>query len=61
MKMLRRMLMSKEEIVKEMIQYIEFAEENLQATQLVNGGKVSKSGIVNNILAELERKVSDED
>lgn len=53
--------MSKEKIVKEMIQYIEFAEENLQATQLVNGGKVSKSGIVNNILAELERKVSDED
>ena len=52
--------MSKEAIVNEMITFIEDAERNLLASSIVNESKTSKSSIVNTILKELEKKVSNE-
>lgn len=52
--------MSKEEIVNEMISYIENAEKDLQASKLSNDSKVVKTDIVNSILDELEKKINNE-
>lgn len=52
--------MTKEEIVQNMIEFIENEERNLQALKVSNDSKV-KTDIVNIILSELEREVSDED
>lgn len=53
--------MSKEDTVKHMISYIEEAERNLQAANLVGESRNSRADIVNSILRELEREVKDED
>lgn len=52
--------MNKEKIVDEMIDFIEEAERDLQASKFASESKTSKSNIVNRILDELEKKVSDE-
>ncbi len=51
--------MTKEEIVKNMIMFIEKEERNLQASKMANDNK-GKTDIVNSILDELERETSDE-
>lgn len=55
--------MNKESIVNDMVSFIEEAERNLQASAFVKDAKTSKKDkkdIVNRILDELEKKVSDE-
>lgn len=52
--------MSKEEIVKNMISYIEEAERDLQAANFASESRSTKNDIVNSILNELEREVKDE-
>lgn len=52
--------MTKEEILKNMIEFIENEERNLHALKMANDSK-AKTDIVNSILGELEREVSDED
>ena len=52
--------MSDEVIVKNMIEFIESKERDLQASKFSNDSKV-KSDIVNNILVELEREIVNED
>lgn len=49
--------MSKEEVVKNLISYIEEAERNLQASKMSNELKSAKTDIVNNILDELEKEI----
>lgn len=51
--------MTKEEIVKNMIEFIENEERNLQASKMANDNKV-KTDIVNSVLEELEREINDE-
>lgn len=51
--------MTKEEIVKSMIEFIENEERNLQASKMANENK-AKTDIVNSVLEELEREISDE-
>lgn len=51
--------MTKEEIVKSMIEFIENEERNLQASKMTNDNKV-KTDIVNSVLVELEREINDE-
>lgn len=51
--------MTKDEIVKSMIDFIEKEEVYLQTSKMVNDSKV-KPDIVNRILDELERTVSNE-
>ncbi len=51
--------MTKEEIVKSMIEFIENEERNLQASKMANDNK-AKTDIVNSVLEELEREISDE-
>lgn len=51
--------MTKDEVVKNMIDFIEKEEIYLQASKMVNDSKV-KPDIVNRILDELEREVSNE-
>ncbi len=51
--------MTKEGIVKSMIEFIENEERNLQASKIANDNK-AKTDIVNNVLEELERKISNE-
>lgn len=51
--------MTKEEIVKNIIEFIEDEERNLQASKMANDNKV-KTDIVNSVLEELEREISDE-
>lgn len=51
--------MTKEEIVKNMIEFIEDEERNLQASKMTNDNKV-KTDIVNSVLEELEREINDE-
>lgn len=51
--------MTKEEIIENMISFIEKEERNLQASKMANDTK-AKTDIVNSILEELEREVNDE-
>ena len=51
--------MTKEEIVKNMIEFIENEERNLQASKIVNDNR-AKTDIVNSVLEELEREINDE-
>lgn len=51
--------MSKDEIVKNLINFIETEERNLQASKMVNDNK-GKTDVVNNILDELEREMNNE-
>ncbi len=51
--------MTKEEIVENMISFIEKEERNLQASKMANDTKF-KNDIVNSILDELEREINDE-
>ncbi len=51
--------MTKEEIVKSMIEFIENEERNLQASKMANDNK-AKTDIVNSVLEELEREISNE-
>lgn len=54
--------MNKEEIVKNMISYIENAERDLQATNLAGETRTTRSDhLVNAILNELEREIKNED
>lgn len=53
--------MNKDEIVAEMVSYIEETERESQASAFVRDSKVQKNSIVNSILSELEKKVKDED
>lgn len=52
--------MNKEETVKHMISYIENAERDLQAANLVGEARGARTDIVNAILSELEREIKDE-
>jgi hypothetical protein len=52
--------MNKEEIVQHMISYIETAEKELQAAKMSSDSKTVKTDIVNGIVNELERMISDE-
>ena len=51
--------MTKEEIVKSMIEFIENEERNLQASKMANDNK-AKTDTANSVLEELEREISDE-
>lgn len=51
--------MTKEEIIENMISFIEKEERDLQASKMANDTK-AKTDIVNSILDELEREVNDE-
>ena len=51
--------MTKEEIVKNIIEFIEDEERNLQASKIANDNK-AKTDIVNSVLEELEREINDE-
>lgn len=53
--------MNKQEIVDNMISYIENAERDLQAANLAGETKAAKTDIVNAILNELERETKNED
>lgn len=59
MKTWRIIVMTKEEIIENMISFIEKEERNLQASKMANDTK-AKTDIVNSILEELEREVNDE-
>lgn len=50
MKKWRIMRVNKEEIIENMIQYIEEEERNLQAARMSNDSKAAKTDIVNGIL-----------
>lgn len=52
--------MNKEEVVENLISYIEEAERNLQASKMSNEPKSAKNDIVNNILDELEKEIKNE-
>lgn len=52
--------MSRQTIVDEMISFIEEQERDLQVERLSNTNASTKSDVVNSILKELEKKVSDE-
>lgn len=54
------MRVNKEEIVKDMIQYIEEEERNLQAARIANDNRVVKTDIVKDILDKLEKEMSHE-
>lgn len=51
--------MSKDEIVKKLINFIENEERNLQAAKMANDNKL-KTDVVNSILNELEREMNNE-
>lgn len=51
--------MTKEEIVKNIIEFIEDEERNLQASKIANDNK-AKTDIVNSVLEELEREINNE-
>jgi len=50
---------TKEEIVENMIKFIEEEEKNLQASKMTNDNK-AKSDVVNRILDKLEKEIGDE-
>jgi len=53
-------MMNKDEIVTHMISFIEEAEKDLQAANMVGEFKSVRADIVNGILNELEREVYNE-
>lgn len=59
MKKWRIMRVNKEEIIENMIQYIE-EERNLQAARMSNDSKAAKTDIVNGILNRLEKEINHE-
>lgn len=61
MKKWRILGMNNDEIVKNMITYIEDAERDLQAANLSGESRGARTDIVNSILNELEREIKDED
>lgn len=52
------MRVNKEEVVKDMIQYIEEEERNIQAARTANDSKIAKTDIVNRILNKLEKEMN---
>lgn len=52
--------MSRQAIVDEMISFIEEQERDLQVEKLSSASTSTKSDVVNSILKELEKKVSNE-
>lgn len=52
------MRVNKEEIVKNMIQYIEEEERNLQVARIANDSKIAKTDIINGILEKLEKELN---
>lgn len=58
MKEWRIMRVNKEEIVKNMIQYIEVEERNLQVARIANDSKIAKTDIINGILEKLEKELN---
>jgi len=52
--------MNNEEIIEDMITFIEEAERDLQASKMSSDTKTVKTDIVNNILNKLEKEISDE-
>ena len=52
--------MNKDQVIQNMIKYIEDAERALQSSKLSNETKPVKTDIVNNILDKLEKEVNDE-
>ena len=52
------MRVNKEEIIENMIQYIEEEERNLQAARMSNDSKAAKTDIVNGILNRLEKEIN---
>ena len=52
--------MNKEAVVQHMIEFIEELERDLQAAILANETKTVKADVVNRILKELEREMTDE-
>lgn len=52
--------MNRDQIVNEMIAYIEEEERNLQAEKFSNESRTAKTDIVDGILKELEKRVNDE-
>ena len=52
--------MNKEEVVQNMISFIEDEEKTLQAALIANEFKAAKADIVNRILKELEDEMTDE-
>ena len=60
MKKWRIMRVNKEEIIENMIQYIEEEERNLQAARMSNDSKAPKTDIVNGILNRLEKEINHE-
>lgn len=54
------MRVNKEEIIENMIQYIEEEERNLQAARMSNDSKAAKTDIVNGILNRLEKGINHE-
>ena len=60
MKKWRILEMNKQEIVNNMIKYIEDAERDLQVALFAGETKSSRTDIVNAIINELERETKDE-
>ena len=52
--------MNKDQVISNMITYIEKAERDLQATSFAAESKTSKNEIVNSILNKLEQEINDE-
>ncbi len=52
--------MNNEDIVENMISFIEEAERDLQASKLSSGTNTQKTDIVNSILDKLEKEITDE-
>lgn len=60
MKIWRMLVMNKDQVISNMITYIEQAERDLQATSFASESKTSKNEIVNSILNKLEQEIEDE-
>lgn len=54
------MIVNKAEVVQNMIQYIETEERDLQAARMANDSRIARTDIVNGILRELEKEMSNE-
>ncbi len=52
--------MNKDQVISNMIAYIEQEEKNLQATNFASESKTAKTEIVNSILNKLEQEIKDE-
>ncbi len=61
MKKWRIMKVNKENIVQDLIKYIEKEEQDFQGSRMTDESKVTKTEIVNRILAELEKEMNNED